>query len=149
MDEPFGALDAQTRAEMQAYLIQIWRHVDVTDRRTKHDFAQQMRDLVDRHFPDAVKIRVVLDNLNIHSGASLYKVFEPAEARRILDKLDLQYTPKHGSWLNMAELEFSMLSRQCLGRRIGDRDTLVSEVRGLGDCAQQATGHHQLAVHRP
>jgi hypothetical protein len=104
-----------------------WRHVDVTDRRTKHDFAQQMRDLVDRHFPDATTIRVVLDNLNTHTPAALYEAFPPAEARRILRKLEFHYTPIHGSWLNMAELEFSMLARQCLGRRIGDRATLVSE----------------------
>lgn len=105
-----------------------WRHVDVTDRRTKHDFAHQMRDLVDRHFPDATTIRVVLDNLNTHTPASLYEAFPPPEARRILRKLEFHYTPVHGSWLNMAELEFSMLSRQCLNRRIGDRDTLVTEV---------------------
>ncbi len=105
-----------------------WRHVDVTDRRTKHDFALQMRDLVDRHVPDAAVIRVVLDNLNTHTPAALYEAFEPAEARRILRKLEFHYTPVHGSWLNMAELEFSMLTRQCLGRRIGDRDTLATEV---------------------
>jgi DDE superfamily endonuclease len=105
-----------------------WRHVDVTDRRTKHDFAHQMRDLVDRHFPDADRIRVVLDNLNTHTPAALYEAFPPAEARRVLRKLELHYTPLHGSWLNMAELEFSTLSRQCLDRRIGDRDTLVTEV---------------------
>jgi DDE superfamily endonuclease len=105
-----------------------WRHVAVTDRRTKHDFAQQMRDLVDRHFPDATTIRVVLDNLNTHTPAALYEAFPPAEARRILRKLDFHYTPVHGSWLNMAELEFSILARQCLGRRIGDRDTLASEI---------------------
>lgn len=105
-----------------------WRHVDVTDRRTKPDFAQQMRDLVDRHFPDATTIRVVLDNLNTHTRAALYEAFAPAEARRILRKLEFHYTPVHGSWLNMAELEFSLLSRQCLNRRIGDRDTLVTEV---------------------
>jgi hypothetical protein len=105
-----------------------WRHVDVTDRRTKHDFAQQMRDLVDRHFPDATTIRVVLDNLNTHTPAALYEAFPPTEARRILRKLDFHYTPIHGSWLNMAEWEFSMLSRQCLGRRIGDRDTLATEI---------------------
>jgi hypothetical protein len=105
-----------------------WRHVDVTDRRTKHDFAQQMRDLVDHHFPDATTIRVVLDNLNTHTPAALYEAFPPAEARRLLRKLDFHYTPVHGSWLNMAELEFSMLSRQCLGRRIGDRATLAAEI---------------------
>ena len=116
-----------------------WRHVDVTDRRTKHDFARQMRDLVDRHFPDADRIRVVLDNLNTHTPGALYEAFTPDEARRILRKLDFHYTPVHGSWLNMAELEFSMLSRQCLGRRIGDRRLLqvvqrvVSLQRALPD----------------
>src|SRR3712207_3815379 len=98
-----------------------WRHVDVTDRRTKHDFAHQMRDLVDRHFPDAERIRVVLDNLNTHTPAALYEAFAPAEARRVLRRLELHYTPVHGSWLNMAELEFSLLSRQCRSeeRRVG------------------------------
>ena len=105
-----------------------WRHVDVTDRRTKHDFAEQMRDLVDRHFPDAAKVRVVLDNLNTHTRSALYEAFPPAEARRILRKLEFHYTPVHGSWLNMAEIEFSLLARQCLNRRIGDRDTLVTEI---------------------
>lgn len=105
-----------------------WRHVDVTDRRTKHDFAHQMRELVDRHFPDAEVIRVVLDNLNTHTPAALYEAFPAPEARRVVRKLEFHYTPVHGSWLNMAELEFSMLTRQCLGRRIGDRDTLATEV---------------------
>jgi hypothetical protein len=105
-----------------------WRHVDVTDRRTKHDFAQQMRDLVDRHFPHATTIRVVLDNLNTHTPAALYEAFPPTEARRILRKLEFHYTPVHGSWLNMAELEFSMLARQCLSRRLGDRPTLATEI---------------------
>jgi hypothetical protein len=105
-----------------------WRHVEVTEQRTKHDFAHQMRALVDVHFRDAETIRLVLDNLNTHTPAALYEAFAPAEARRILKKLEFHYTPVHGSWLNMAELEFSMLSRQCLGRRIPDRDTLATEV---------------------
>ena len=120
-----------------------WRHVDVTDRRTKHDFAEQMRDLVDRHFPDAAKVRVVLDNLNTHTPASLYEAFPPAEAGRIRRKLEFHYTPVHGSWLNMAELEFSMLARQCLNRRIGDRDTLVTEV-----AAWEAARNEQRATIR-
>ncbi|MBA2595168.1 MAG: IS630 family transposase, partial [Chloroflexia bacterium] len=86
-----------------------WRHVDVTDRRTKHDLAHQMRELVDRHCPDATVVRVVLDNLNTHTPAALYEAFPPAEARRVLRRLEFHYTPVHGSWLNMAELEFSML----------------------------------------
>jgi hypothetical protein len=126
-----------------------WRHVDVTDRRTKHDFAQQMRDLVDRHFPDADRIRVVLDNLNTHTPGALYEAFAPDEARRVLRKLEFHYTPVHGSWLNMAELEFSMLSRQCLDRRIGDRDTLVTEVAAWEAARneQRATIHWQFTVH--
>jgi len=105
-----------------------WRHVEVTDRRTKDDFAHQMQALVDRHFPDATVIRIVLDNLNTHTPAALYATFPAAEARRLLRKLEFHSTPVHGSWLNMAELEFSMLSRQCLDRRIPDRDTLATEV---------------------
>ncbi len=120
-----------------------WRHVDVTDRRTKHDFAHQMRELVDRHFPDATTIRVVLDNLNTHTPAALYEAFPPAEAARIRRKLELHYTPVHGSWLNMAELEFSMLVRQCLDRRLGDRDTLVTEV-----AAWEAARNEQRATIR-
>jgi hypothetical protein len=90
-----------------------WRHVEVTEQRTKRDFAYRMKDLVDVHFPDAEVIRVVLDNLNTHSPAALYEVFEPQEARRIVRKLEFHYTPKHGSWLNMAEIEISVLDRQC------------------------------------
>jgi len=105
-----------------------WRHVKVTDRRTKADWAYCMRDLVDIHFPDALLIRVVQDNLNTHDPSALYEVFEPAEARRILDRLEFHYTPKHGSWLNMAEIELSVLDRQCLDRRIPDKSTLVTEV---------------------
>ena len=105
-----------------------WRHVKVTDRRTKVDWAYCMRDLVDVHFPDALLIRVVQDNLNTHDPSALYEVFEPAEARRILDRLEFHYTPKHGSWLNMAEIELSVLDRQCLDRRIPDESTLMTEV---------------------
>ncbi len=105
-----------------------WRHVKVTERRTAIDWAECMRELVDVHFPDAERIVVVLDNLNTHLPASLYVAFEPAEAKRIWDTLEFHYTPKHGSWLNMAEIEFSVLSRQCLERRIADRETLAAEV---------------------
>jgi hypothetical protein len=105
-----------------------WRHVKVTDRRTKVDWAHCMRDLVDVHFPDALLIRVVQDQLNTHNPAALYEVFEPKEAKRILDRLEFHYTPKHGSWLNMAEIELSVLSRQCLDRRIPDKFTLEHEV---------------------
>lgn len=108
-----------------------WRHVAVTDQRTMQDFAHQMRWLADQAYPDAQRIRVVLDNLNTHRPASLYQTFAPAEARRVLKRLEFHYTPKHGSWLNMAEIELSVLSRQCLGRRIGDEATLQREVAAL------------------
>lgn len=108
--------------------LQSWRNVTVTEHRTAVDWAHYMKDLVDVHFPDAEVIAVVLDNLNTHRPASLYEAFEPSEARRIARKLNLHYTPKHGSWLNMAEIEFSALSRQCLTRRIADAEILQHEV---------------------
>jgi len=105
-----------------------WRHAKVTDRRAAADFAECMRDLVDRHYPDAERIRVVLDNLSTHAAASLYATFPPEEARRILRRLEFHYTPKHASWLNMVEIEIGVMVRECLDRRIPDRATLVSEV---------------------
>ena len=105
-----------------------WRHVKVTDRRTKVDWTACMKDLVDVHFPDADKIIVIMDQLNTHNPAALYEAFPPAEAKRILDRLEFHFTPKHGSWLNMAEIEFSVLSRQCLDRFIPDKATLTEEV---------------------
>lgn len=108
--------------------LEAWRHIKVTDRRTMIDWAQCMRDLVDVHFPDADRIVVVMDNLNTHKLASLYEAFPPAEARRIAEKLEIHYTPKHGSWLNMAEIELSVLSRQCLNRRLPDQPTLRHEI---------------------
>ncbi len=105
-----------------------WRHVKVTNHRKACDWAECMRELVDVHFPEAERITVVLDNLNTHTPAALYAAFEPAEAKRIWDKLEFHYTPKHGSWLNMAEIELSVLSRQCLDRRIPDQETLKTEV---------------------
>ncbi len=107
--------------------LESWRYIKVTDRRTMIDFAHCMRDLVDIHFPEAEKIMVVMDNLNTHKFASLYQAFEPAEARRIIEKLEIHYTPKHGSWLNMAEIELSVLHRQCLKARIPDRNTLIAK----------------------
>jgi hypothetical protein len=104
------------------------RHVKVTDRRTAVDYAYVIRDLVDVYYPKAEKIVLVQDNLNTHAPASLYEAFEPAEARRILERLEIHYTPKHASWLNMAETELSVLGRQCLGRRIPDQPTLTREV---------------------
>jgi len=110
-----------------------WRHVKVTEHRTHLEWADCMKDLVDVHFPQATRIRVIQDNLNTHNPAFLYEVFEPAEAKRILDKLEFHYTPKHGSWLNMAEIEFSVLARQCLDRRIPDEETLIQEIRSWED----------------
>lgn len=107
--------------------LQNWRHVKVTERRTKTDWAWCMKDLVDVHFPQAERCVVVEDNLNTHTPAALYEAFEPAEARRILNRLEFHFTPKHGSWLNMAEIEFSVLSRQCLAGYIPDRVTLARE----------------------
>lgn len=107
---------------------QPWRHAKVTRRRTNIDFAECMRDLVDDHYPDQPLIRVVLDNLSTHHAGSLYEAFPPAEARRILRRIEFHYTPKHGSWLNMAEIEIGVLGSQCLDRRIPDREMLAREV---------------------
>jgi hypothetical protein len=106
-----------------------WRHVKVTDRRTKIDWAEAMRELADKYFPDAEKITVVMDNLNTHSPSSFYEAFEPKEAKRILNKFEFHYTPKHGSWLNMAEIELSILNKQCLDRRIPNQTKLKQEIQ--------------------
>lgn len=108
-----------------------WRHVTVTERRTKVDFAHQMRRLADEAYPEAEVIRVVFNNLNTHRKASLYEAFPAAEARRIARKLEFHHTPKHGSWLNMAEIEFSVLSRNCLRQRLDDEETLCREIKAL------------------
>ncbi len=105
-----------------------WRPLEVTEQRTAIDYAYQMKYLVDERYPLADKIRVIQDQLNTHVKASLYKAFEPEEAKRIADKLEFHYTPKHGSWLNMAEIELSVLNRQCLSRRLPDQDTLKLEI---------------------
>ena len=110
-----------------------WRHVEVTDHRTAVDYALILKDLSDVHFPNAKKIILVQDNLNTHAKASLYEAFPPAEARRLADRFDWHYTPKHGSWLNMAESELGVLSRQCLDQRIPDKDTLTKEVAAWQD----------------
>ena len=104
------------------------RRVKVTERRTAVDFALMVRELVDEQYPEAERIVLVLDNLNTHTLGSLYEAFPPAEARRLAEKLEIHYTPKHGSWLNMAEIELSVLGRQCLGERLGDRERLAGEV---------------------
>jgi len=105
-----------------------WRHVVVTERRTGQDFAHQMRALVDESFPQAERIKLVVDNLNTHTPAALYAALPAAEARRITRRLEFHYTPKHGSWLNMAEIELAVLAEQCLDRRLGRLDLLRHEV---------------------
>ena len=105
------------------------RHLTVTDRRTKLDWAYFIKELADIYYPHAEKIVLVMDNLNTHVPGALYEAFEPQEAKQLLDRFEFHYTPKHGSWLNMAEIELSILSRQCLDRRIPDMETLVQEIR--------------------
>jgi hypothetical protein len=105
-----------------------WRHVEVTDRRTAVDYAHALKDLADIHFADAQKIILVQDNLNTHKKASLYEAFSPAEALRLAERFEWHYTPKHGSWLDMAESELGVLSNQCLDRRIPDKQTLIKEI---------------------
>lgn len=124
------------------------RSTKVTEQRTKVDWAYFMRELVDQHYPHAEKIRLVLDNLNTHNKSSLYEAFDPPEAKRIADKLDIHYTPKHGSWLNMAEIELSHLSRQCLADRIEDRATLRHEVQAWNKKRndRQAKAHWQFTT---
>jgi hypothetical protein len=123
--------------------LEAWRHLKITDQRTMVDFAYFVRDLVDVHFPDADTIVIVMDNLNTHKLASLYEAFPPEEARRLIEKLEIHYTPKHGSWLNMAEIELSVLQRQCLRARIPDQPTLIEKVAAweLHRNAQGSTVH--------
>ena len=114
-----------------------WRRVEVTDRRTKVDWAQVVKQLVDEDYPDKDRIVLVMDNLNTHHPSSLYEAFEPAEARRIAERLEIHYTPKHGSWLDMAEIEIGVMSRQCLDRRIPDQRTLRREAAAWQDRRNQ------------
>ena len=116
-----------------------WRKVQVTERRTRTDWAQAMRELSDRLYPTARRITVVLDNLNTHGPASFYEAFTPDEARRLAERFEFHYTPKHGSWLNVAEIELSVLSRQCLDRRIGKLEVLQSEIRAWQQKRNQAS----------
>jgi len=109
------------------------RHIEITDQRRRIEWAQVMRIVSDELYPDAEKIVVVLDNLNTHVLAAFYLAFEPQEARRLVERFELHYTPKHGSWLNMAEIELSAVTRQCLDRRIPDKDTLIREVKAWED----------------
>ena len=105
-----------------------WRHVRVTERRTRKDYAECIRELVEVHYPRARKVRLVQDNLNTHDGASLYEAFPPEQARRILDRIEWHYTPKHGSWVNMAEIEIRIMNGQCLDRRLDNQGLIASEV---------------------
>jgi hypothetical protein len=117
-----------------------WRHVKVTERRTAADFAEVVRELLDVHHPQAKTVVLVMDNLNTHRLASLYRAFPPEEARRLAGRLEIHHTPKHGSWLDMAEIELSALATQCLDRRIGDLDTLRREVAAWQDARNAAGG---------
>jgi hypothetical protein len=114
-----------------------WRHVKVTDHHTKVDWAQLIKELVDEHFPEKKKIVLVMDNLNTHKLSSLYAAFKPEEARRIAERLEIHYTPKHGSWLDMAEIEIGIMARQCLDRRIPDQKTLRHEIKARQDNRNQ------------
>jgi hypothetical protein len=105
-----------------------WRHVCVTERRTRRDYTACVRELVEVHYPQAMKIRLVQDNLNTHDGASLYEAFCPAKARELLDRIEFHYTPKHGSWLNRAETEIGLMDRQCLDRRLDSPEKIATEV---------------------
>ena len=109
------------------------RWIDITEHRTKGDWAHQIEELLDVRYPEAERIVLVMDNLNTHTPASLYETFEPEEAKRLAEKLEIHYTPKHGSWLNMAEIELSVLSRQCLERRVPDFETLEREANAWQD----------------
>ena len=116
------------------------RWVDVTERRTRADWAHRIKELVDERYAEAERIVLVMDNLNTHTPASLYEVFDPAEARRLAEKLEIHYTPKHGSWLNIAEIELSVLSRQCLDRRVPNFETLEAEVAAWQEQRDAAGG---------
>nr|VFJ63255.1 MAG: DDE superfamily endonuclease [Candidatus Kentron sp. DK] len=110
-----------------------WRKVNVRETRTAVDLAEEVKELLDVDYPDTKKVVLVWDNLNTHVPASLYKAFEPSEARRLLERLEIHYTPKHGSWLDIAEIELSVFTKQCLGRRISDIETLRSQAKAWSD----------------
>ncbi len=136
--------DAEYERNGVAHLIQFyapfmgWRRIEVKDNHTANVWAEGVRKLVDEDFAEATRITLVMDNLNTHTGASLYKRFEPSVARRLLEKVEFVYTPKHGSWLNIAECEFSVLSRQCLNRRLPDIETVREEVTAWTASRNQA-----------
>jgi transposase len=119
------------------------RHVEATERRTKKDWAWWIKGMIDNRYPDAVRVRLVMDNLNTHGMASLYETFEPREARRLTERLEIHYTPKHGSWLNMAEIEISALSRQCLDRRIPD----LKKMQGYIAAWENDRNNRQSKIH--
>ena len=116
------------------------RWVDLTDHRTKADWAKAIEELVDVRYPEAERVVLVMDNLNVHTPGALYEVYPPEEARRLTEKLEIHYTPKHGSWLNIAEIELSILGRQCLSRRVPDYETLATEVGAWDDGRNEAGG---------
>jgi len=126
------------------------RHVMVTERRTRKDWAQQIQQMLDDRYPDAIKVCLVMDNLNTQSIASLYESFEPQEARHLAKRLDIHYTPKHGSWLNMADIELSALKGQCFNRRIADMVTMQTEVdaweKNETTACEKLTGSSQPAM---
>ena len=122
------------------------RHVAATEHRTRKDWAWWIKGMLDERYPNAVRVRLVLDNLNTHCLASLYETFEPQEARRLAERIEIHYTPKHGSWLNMAEIELSALNGQCLDRRIPDLETMRSSHRRLGKRPKQPAIQDKLAL---
>ena len=116
-----------------------WRKVNITDHRTRRDWAEQIRELVDVHYSQVQRITLVMDNLNTHHVSSLYEAFTPSEARRLMGRLEIVYTPKHGSWLNVAEIELGVLNRQCMGERIGDKGELIGKAEAWEDARNDAT----------
>ena len=124
-----------------------WRHVCVTEHRTRRDYAACIQELAEVHYPRAIRIRLVQDNLNTHDGASLYEAFCPAKARELLDRIEFHYTPKHGSWLNMAETEISSMNRQCLDRRLDSPQKITSRDRRLGKPAKCFAGTDPLELY--
>jgi hypothetical protein len=123
------------------------RHVRVREQRTRDDFAEVIRELCDQLYPAAEKIVLVMDQLNTHGTASLYQAFVPSEARRLAEKLEIHHTPKHGSWLNMAEIELSILSRQCMNDYFESREQLARKSHLLGTFKERQTSRHQLAIY--
>ena len=127
-----------------------WRHVKVSERRTRRDYAECVRELVDVFYPHAKKIRLVQDNRNTHDGASLYETFPPEQARRLLDKIEWHYTPKHGSWLNMAETEIRIMNGQCLDRRLDSQAKIAAEVAAWeSKMSARKTGGHSTFIRPP